>query len=270
MITFADINDREELTNMWCTVFDEDREVADAFFDRIFPDCFAPTVSVDGKIVSALFLLPCKLGNFSGLCVYAAMTDKTFRGNGFMRKLLDFSDKFRKNRKLDFLFLVPAKKSLFEYYGKCRFVPIGIKQTVCISDKLGDFDNVTSCSSHEYRKLRDANTAKVPRLKFSEKITEFWADTCCHYGGETVRCKEACGLIFSDGDKTVIRDLTGSSDGISAILAYTYEKYGGAPICADGLFADLPNNTETVVCGMVRTDNREIFNNNYYIGTTLE
>ena len=267
MIRFADINDREELTNMWCEVFGEDREVADMFFERIFSDCFAPTVKADGKIVSALFLLPCKLGDFSGLCVYAAMTDKSFRGKGFMRKLLDFSDEFRKSKKLDFLFLVPAEKSLFEYYKKCGFEPLGTKQTIDISDKFGDFDNVKKCSPREYRELRDGNTENIQRLKFSENIIEFWADTCCHYGGETVRCEDACGLIFPDGDKTVIRDLTGSADGIKAILAYAYKKYGSTQLYAEGMFDE---KAETVVCGMVRTDKREIFNNNYYIGTTLE
>lgn len=267
MIRFADKNDREELTNMWCNIFGEDREVADMFFERIFPDCFAPTVRTDGKIVSALFLLPCKLGDFSGFCVYAAMTDKAFRGNGFMRSLLDFSDEFRKSKNLDFLFLVPAEKSLFEYYKKCGFVPLGTKQTICISDKFGDFDGVTVCSSREYLELRDRNTENIPKLKFNEKIIEFWADTCCRYGGETVRCKSACGLIFPDENKTVIRDLTGNGDCVEAILAYAYKKYGGTQLYAEGMFDE---KAETVVCGMVRTDNREVFNNNYYIGTTLE
>lgn len=270
MINFADITDREELTNMWRAVFDEDREVADMFFERVFPDCFAPTVRIDGKIVSALFLIPCQLGGFSGFCVYAAMTDKAFRSRGFMKKLLDYSDKFRKSKNMDFLFLVPAEKSLFGYYEKCGFVPLGTKQVITVSDKFGDTDGVTVCSSREYRELRNRNTENISRLKFNENIIEFWADTCRHYGGEIVRCDDACCLIFAESGEALIRDLTGSADGINAILSYAYKKYGCKQISAEGSLNDLHNNTETVICGMVKTDNPEIFNNNYYIGTTLE
>ena len=46
-----------------------------------------------------------------------------------MKKLLDFSYDYCRDNGFDFLILVPAEKSLFDYYGKCGFERFGVRKS---------------------------------------------------------------------------------------------------------------------------------------------
>ena len=121
MIDFAGYSDRKALSDLWQSVFLEDEEITEYFFENIFGDTITPVIRVDGEITSALFLLDCTIGEYKGKCVYCAMTNYAHRGKGYMKTLLDYSYIFCREQGFDFIVLVPAEKSLFEYYKKCGF-----------------------------------------------------------------------------------------------------------------------------------------------------
>ena len=91
MITFADNKDKAQLEKMWQSIFLEDNAVIESFFESVFDTTVTPIIKIDDEIVSSLFLLPCKIGNLNGKCVYCAMTKYSYRGKGYMKQLLDFS-----------------------------------------------------------------------------------------------------------------------------------------------------------------------------------
>lgn len=262
MIELATKNDIPELSRMWQGIFEEDKEVCGLFFKDIFPT--APVIKNGGKIVSALFLLPCSFGSFNGASVYCAMTKSEERGKGYMKKLLDFSYNYIKEKKLDFLFLVPAEKSLFGYYGKCGFIPFGNKQIFKANGTAGSFENVRSCSENEYTELRK----NAKGLAYSDTVTKYWVKACVHYGGEAVTSGNAHGLIFPYERSVIIRDVYGTQAGIREILSYAESNYPGCGITAEGKF-DFAG-SEAFPCGMIRTENKELLKNDYYIGITLE
>ena len=134
MIEFATIKDKKELSSLWQITFLEDSQVIENFFETVFPTVVTPNIKIDGEIASALFLLPCKIGNYNGKCVYCAMTKYAHRGKGYMKQLLDFSYDYCKENNLDFLFLVPAESSLFDYYAKCGFHKFGISRCYTLKD----------------------------------------------------------------------------------------------------------------------------------------
>lgn len=239
MIDFVTEKDINALKQMWQSVFLEDEEVTEYFFENIFADVVTPVIRIDGEIVSSLFLLNCKIGEIIGKCVYCAMTKYTHRGKGYMKKLLDFSYSWCKENGYDFLSLVPAEKSLFEYYAKCGFAPFGVRRTHTINGEVPQIKE----------KLEFENV-----LSFDNKLYEYWKISCIHYGGKIYDF----GLVFDD-ENVIIRNANGNFADIPEEL-----KVNGTIIQGDITFG------ETESPAMIKTGNKEIENMCCYVGTTLE
>lgn len=270
MIEFAENRDIPELTALWQTVFDEDKEVCEIFFESVFPLSRALIYRENGEIAVSLFLLNCSLGEFSGLCIYCAMTRSDFRGRGYMKKLLSFADGYRKEKQLDFLFLVPAEEGLFGYYKQCGFEEFGSKQTASVEAFAEAPLNISGCSPEEYILKRDSILKDTARLTLPAETVKYWVESCYRYGGEAVYTDGACGLIFSDAEETSIRDLVGDEEGIRRILLYAKKKYSVSSLSADGRNLSFLKSFKAVPAAMVKTENKEIIKGNYYIGITLE
>lgn len=239
MIDFASFSDRNALSSLWQSVFLEDEEVTEYFFDNIFGDIVTPVIRIDGEIVSSLFLLDCKIGEHKGKCVYCAMTKYAHRGKGYMETLLDYSYKICIENGFEFLVLVPAEKSLFEYYKKCGFEKFGIRR------------------SHTFDGTTPENKGKLNfqcKLTFSDDILKYWENTCIHYGGEALKS----GLAF-DEENIIIRNGFGDFEDFP-------EKYRTSGNIVQG------NITfgENEIPAMIRTENESIKNAICYIGVTLE
>lgn len=239
MVEFATEKDINALSRMWQSVFLEDEEVTEYFFENIFDNVVTPIIRIDGEIVSSLFLLDCKIGETIGKCVYCAMTKYTHRGKGYMKKLLDFSYAWCNENGYDFLILVPAEKSLFEYYAKCGFSPFGIRRSHTINGETPEIKE----------KLHFEN-----ELSFENNIFEYWQKACIHYGGKAADF----GLIFDD-ENVIIRNARGSFE----TLPEEY-KINGTVIQGDIDFG------ETHSPAMIKTNNKNIENMCCYIGITLE
>lgn len=239
MITFADKNDKTQLEKMWQSIFLEDIQVVNEFFENIYDTTVTPVIKIDGEIVSSLFLLDCKIGEYNGKCVYCAMTKYTHRGKGYMKNLLDFSYEYCKENNFDFLFLVPAEKSLFDYYENCGFSKFGISRVHTINDTVPPHRDLLKCDYH---------------IEFDSSVTEFWNKTCTIYGGEITDF----GLIFDD-EETVIRNAKGKYENIP-------EKYkkSGTIIKGNITFG------EDYSPAMIKTENDKLKKINCYIGITLE
>lgn len=110
----------EDLKQLWETVFGDPRSVTDAFFAHAFyPDgCFYE--AVDGKVVSAFYLLPVTYHGQNGFYLYAAATLPAYRGQGLMGRLIREALVFAKNQ-ADFVYLCPAEDSLYTYYARFGF-----------------------------------------------------------------------------------------------------------------------------------------------------
>jgi GNAT superfamily N-acetyltransferase len=239
MITFADKNDRTQLERMWQSIFLEDPHVTKNFFENIFDSAVTPVIKVDNELVSSLFLLDCKISDFKGKCVYCAMTKYAYRGKGYMKKLLDFSYDYCQENGFEFLFLVPAENSLFNYYKTCGFVTFGVSRVHTIND--------TTPPQRERLKYQN-------QIEFDDAVMNHWESSCRIYGGEI----SDFGLIFDD-EEIIIRNSRGQYKDIP-------EKYkkSGTRIQGNISFG------EDYSPAMIRTENKEIENTDCYIGITLE
>ena len=239
MIEFATINDKKELSSLWQITFLEDSQVTQNFFQTVFPTVVTPVIRVDGEIASSLFLLPCKIGNYTGKCVYCAMTKYAHRGKGYMKQLLDFSYGYCKENNIDFLFLVPAEPSLFDYYEKCGFEKFGTSRMYVFSE-----------NKPEEREKIEFDY----EIEFDHSVLDYWKNACVVYGGEVTDF----GLVFDD-EETVVRNAKGNYNDIPKEFIKS-----GVKIQGDINFGDI------YTPAMIKTENKEIKNINCYIGITLE
>lgn len=238
MIDFATEKDINALSSLWQSVFLEDKQVTEYFFENIFADVVTPVIRIDGEIASSLFLLDCKIGYHKGKCVYCAMTKYTHRGKGYMKKLLDFSYAWCQKNGYEFLTLVPAEKSLFDYYSKCGFSHFGMRRAYTINGETPEIKE----------KLELEN-----ELSFDNKIYEYWEKSCIHYGGKITDF----GLVFDD-ENIIIRNAKGNFEALPEEL-----KIDGTIIQGNINFG------EAEAPAMIKTEIKEI-KNNCYIGITLE
>ncbi|MGN0569411.1 MAG: GNAT family N-acetyltransferase [Candidatus Fimenecus sp.] len=243
MIEFATLSDKTALSRMWKSIFLEDSEITELFFEKIFEKTVTPVIQQNGEIVSSLFLLPCKIGGYEGKCVYCAMTSPEYRGKGYMKSLLDFSYTHCKDNGFDFLILIPAEKSLFDYYGKCGFERFGVRKAYTVGSSGNSFSEFLKADCE---------------LLFDGDIVKYWEYACTHYGGEIIESKDFSGMAFTD-DTTVIKNASGSIDGIP-------ERYRENGVKIQGNI-DL-GKTESPA--MIRTENLKIKSLKCFVGITLE
>lgn len=169
-------NKKNQISALWQNIFDENEDVTKLFFKKIYGICKNPTIEYNGKILSSAFLIPCEIEEYKGYYIYCALTHIDYRGKGLMAKVLSKSEEILKKDGFDFLLLVPAEKSLFNYYGKFGYVPFGYSfQT--------DVPKVYSELQAEYSSVRTFSKTEV---RFPDCVADFWADSVTHYGGKII------------------------------------------------------------------------------------
>lgn len=199
------VKDKEnQLSALWQDVFDEDREVTNLFFENVYGICENPIIENNGEILSSAFLIPCEIGKYKGFYIYCALTHKEHRGKGLMANVLSYADEIRQKSGFDFLLLVPAEKSLFNYYGKFGFVPFGYAYTAKIPEKYNEI-------RAKYSKARKFSETEVI---FPDSVIDFWAEATKHYGGKII---ETNGGICLLGEKLLDAKNGVKNNGIAMI-----------------------------------------------------
>ena len=72
----------------------------------------------NGNVCGMLSMLPILMGEEKGRYIYAVATDENYRGRGISSELLEWARKYSQDMGEKFLVLVPAEKSLFNFYEK--------------------------------------------------------------------------------------------------------------------------------------------------------
>ena len=111
---------KQQIVNLWRTCFGDSEAFISLYFDRVYKDENAMTIEKDGKIVSALQIVPhtmtylgteISVGYISGAC-----TTPEERGQGLMRQLLQETFEEMERREIAISALIPADPWLFDYY----------------------------------------------------------------------------------------------------------------------------------------------------------
>lgn len=109
-------SDENQIINLWHNVFGDDENYVKFFLDEC-KNKLCLGYFIDDQLVSMLFLIDCNYQNYNGKYVYAVATDKKYRNKGYASILVNEAKKYMN----DFLWLIPAEESLFDYYSKLGF-----------------------------------------------------------------------------------------------------------------------------------------------------
>ena len=120
--------DRGDLMALWRSSFMDTQGETEAFFDGVFSPGDALVLRQEGKIVSAVYLLPAECvfstGNRPVQYLFAAATLPECRGQGCMAALLRAAIDYGTQRGMAGTILLPASPRLSRYYEKNGFSPV--------------------------------------------------------------------------------------------------------------------------------------------------
>jgi GNAT superfamily N-acetyltransferase len=116
---------KQQVIDLWRRCFDDSDEFVDLFFSRVYKDENELTIDKEGKVISALQIIPYTMTfwgkEISVGYIYGACTDPSERGMGHMTHLVNEAFQIMKDREVALAVTIPANEGLFELYRKSGF-----------------------------------------------------------------------------------------------------------------------------------------------------
>lgn len=196
------------LKKLWKDVFGDSEEYINLLFDfdYIPSECFGEIR--DGEVVSALYLLRCNIGSFSGRYLYAAATLNDFRGQGIMGRLIEEAEEYIIKENISFISLVPANDKLYGYYKRFGFEAL-MYNYGSVTEKDGDCNSEDEIISDRDEFLRIRNS--VNQKSFSYMKGELgYALSCLSFVGCRVYKNTSDSYYIADEDKSEILEYISS------------------------------------------------------------
>lgn len=154
-IEAATMSKKEDIRHIWRECFKDSDEYLDMYFDRIYRDGDAMTISVDGKTVSSLLSQPYKflfygqelpISYLSG-----AATRRPYRGKGFMSSLMAQAIRNAYDRGDMLCALIPAHDYLYFFFDRFDFSTVFLTDT----QRYTSLHTFNAPTEHEYHTVED-------------------------------------------------------------------------------------------------------------------
>lgn len=117
LVKFENEKIRSQAVCLWKEAFGDSEEYINFFLGTHKGCTFVPLIE-NGELVSALYLIDGTLCGINGFYLFAAATFNEHRSKGYMARLLKLAEETAKQNNKSFIALVPAGKSLFDYYAR--------------------------------------------------------------------------------------------------------------------------------------------------------
>lgn len=212
IIKNANSNDIFPLRRLWEQGFGDTEAYLDAFFRTAFSPDRCRCLFLGGRIAAAHYWLT---GHFSGgkvAYIYAVATEKSHRGQGLCRTLMENTHGYLRQRGFTGVVLVPASERLRRYYEKMGYRDFGgIEERTYVA---GDTQiPVWEITSEEYGNLR-AELLPKDGVEQGRETLAFLATQGKFYAGE--------GFVLTairDGDHVFVPELLGGCANPEALVA---------------------------------------------------
>lgn len=117
LVRFENEKLRKAAVALWQEAFGDSEEYINFFLNTHSGCAFVPLVE-NSELLSALYLIDGELNGVDGFYLFAAATFREHRSKGYMARLLKLAEEKAKQKGKSFIALVPAEKSLFDYYSR--------------------------------------------------------------------------------------------------------------------------------------------------------
>ena len=167
MVIIIELASKERLPEviaLWKEAFGDSEEYVKKFFDKMNGEKNMILRIEEGKTVSMASMLPVKCGNYRGRYIYAVATAEKCRGRGYCRQIMAFIHDYMAEGGENFAILVPAEKSLFDFYKK-----MGYSQTVFAPDTANVGEITNKCTISEYYNIRKNLFSEYDLIEWGER-----------------------------------------------------------------------------------------------------
>ncbi len=201
-----------QLRQLWKEAFGDSDGFLDLFFEDVFSSDRCRCVTLQDRVVAALYWLDCRCGNQPVAYLYAVATGKKHRGQGLCRELI--ADTHRLLRELGYAgtLLVPGEESLVEMYGSMGYGPCSTLRE--FSAEAGtERAELRERTAEEFAAVRpallplNAVLQEGENLLFLSKLAKFYQ------GADFLLC------AVDQGEELLGLELLGNADAAPAILA---------------------------------------------------
>lgn len=214
-VRIAENAEISQLKKLWREVFDSDGGYTELFFKYRYPTCKCIGL-FDGKnLLSAQYLMPCKLKinseSFDIRYVFAVATFPNLQGRGYNTFLLKQTEKYARQLNIDGMALMPANEGLFKYYQKVGYETAFYvdKQEYKITEKSNI--RLSKCSLKDEVQIREDYFKKCDGfLSWDSEALEYCERDNGFSNGEVLQFSEICKgyavCNFSE-DSVYVREL---------------------------------------------------------------
>lgn len=117
---------KEQIKALWKSTFGDDDEYIERAFGSFLSEALCFYTLCDKDIACVFFTIPTQFKYSDKICrafyLYGAATKEALRGKGLFTELFLFAkESLKSNHSADFIFLVPAKQELFNFYRSFSF-----------------------------------------------------------------------------------------------------------------------------------------------------
>ncbi len=280
-IDFATQNDYEDIAKVWRISFSDTDAYIKQFWDAMFKPENTLVYRVEGVAVAMYFFLESQVvingKGYSAYYLYAAATLPKYRGKGYMSKLIEKGIDIAKQRNVDFIVLVPAEESLFDYYGKFGFetkfnkksVTLSHKQLLSVMKKAEENDNI------DFFKVRQISLAPYAFLNWNSDALDYAVKEHRYTKGSVVTTQTGYAMYTKGKDTVYVKEICSMSN-VGEIFYLLLQKENAKKYVLNlpSKFPISTNGQKIVDVGMIKPlndDSMQACNNinNAYIGLSL-
>lgn len=168
MIERYDKKYEAEVIALWQQAFGDPEEIVKEYILHILKSGEMLLYMGNEAVLAMLSLLPVSCKEKKGSYVYAVATTSERRGEGICKRLMRFAEGAALSRGEDFLILVPAEKSLFEFYKK-----LGYCETVFAPRQRSFKETNKMINDEDYYKMRQNCLGGLDLIEWSAKDLSF-------------------------------------------------------------------------------------------------
>lgn len=216
MICFSHTTDEQELKKIWSVCFGDDPAYIDFFFQNL-GDRECLIYKQGNEIAAMLFLLQCTLQGYTGRYIFAACTMPGFREKGYMGRLLKYAQEFYQNT-CDFLCLVPAQPSLFDYYSKFGFKTYFYHTILELKHNSSAGEPACSLSYRDFLGIRSTQRQTV---QWEDKESRFVFEENLFNGGKNFKTKTGYVILREAEDTCEVLEWVSNDYAVEELLPLT-------------------------------------------------
>ena len=228
MIRLSKESDRKNIIDLWHEAFGDSQAEIEFFLDNCPKAENTLVYEADGRIVSMLFLLEgemqIKNKSYPSYYLYAACTLNEYRGRGLMAELLGFAKKTAADRDFYFICLLPADKSLYNYYEKFGYKTVFKKKILKIKRNNACADCFINTEDNiDIDDIRNKAFMPFDMFRWNNQALKFAFVHHKLYGGQSFTNCKGYTLYSVSGYKITVKEFafTGEFD---AIVDYIFSQ----------------------------------------------